>query len=128
MQMATVSRVSRQARLRVRTRSRAARADASSAGSPRTPPLTHPHTVVGTGKRPPVRHEGRTSPTVCPDEHLDFRADDRARSPRSGRASPTPSARRYDGTGVNFALFSEVAERVELVLVDDDGSDDHASS
>ncbi|MER5297822.1 alpha-amylase family glycosyl hydrolase, partial [Streptomyces pharetrae] len=27
----------------------------------------------------------------------------------------------YDGQGTNFALFSEVAERVELVLVDDDG-------
>ncbi len=27
----------------------------------------------------------------------------------------------YDGSGVNFALFSEVAERVELCLVDDDG-------
>ncbi len=29
----------------------------------------------------------------------------------------------YDGSGVNFALFSEVAERVELCLVDDDGAE-----
>jgi isoamylase len=35
---------------------------------------------------------------------------------------PYPLGATYDGTGVTFALFSEVAERVELVLVDDDGS------
>ena len=29
----------------------------------------------------------------------------------------------YDGSGVNFALFSEVAERVELCLIDDDGAE-----
>jgi isoamylase len=29
----------------------------------------------------------------------------------------------YDGAGTNFALFSEVAERVELCLFDDDGSE-----
>ena len=32
-----------------------------------------------------------------------------------------PLGATYDGTGTNFALFSEVAERVELCLVDDDG-------
>jgi isoamylase len=31
-----------------------------------------------------------------------------------------PLGSSYDGAGVNFALFSEVAERVELCLVDDD--------
>jgi isoamylase len=35
---------------------------------------------------------------------------------------PYPLGATYDGTGVTFALFSEVAERVELVLLDDDGS------
>ena len=34
---------------------------------------------------------------------------------------PYPLGATYDGTGVNFALFSEIAERVELCLVDDDG-------
>jgi isoamylase len=34
---------------------------------------------------------------------------------------PYPLGATYDGTGVNFALFSNVAERVELVLVDDQG-------
>ncbi|MGA5205751.1 glycogen debranching protein GlgX [Streptomyces variegatus] len=38
----------------------------------------------------------------------------------SGR--PYPLGASYDGEGTNFALFSEVAERVELVLVDDDGT------
>ncbi len=37
-----------------------------------------------------------------------------------GRSYPLGAT--YDGTGVTFALFSEVAERVELVLVGDDGS------
>ncbi|MEV5433619.1 glycogen debranching protein GlgX [Streptomyces sp. NPDC052701] len=35
---------------------------------------------------------------------------------------PYPLGASHDGEGTNFALFSEVAERVELVLVDDDGS------
>ncbi|GAA3845338.1 glycogen debranching protein GlgX [Streptomyces phyllanthi] len=35
---------------------------------------------------------------------------------------PYPLGAAFDGEGTNFALFSEVAERVELVLVDDDGT------
>ncbi|WP_399881399.1 glycogen debranching protein GlgX [Streptomyces sp. BBFR51] len=35
---------------------------------------------------------------------------------------PYPLGAVYDGQGTNFALFSEVAERVDLVLVDDDGN------
>jgi len=38
-----------------------------------------------------------------------------------GRAYPLGAT--YDGAGVNFALFSEAAERVELCLVDDDGQE-----
>ncbi|WP_329416897.1 glycogen debranching protein GlgX [Streptomyces sp. NBC_00704] len=38
----------------------------------------------------------------------------------SGR--PYPLGADFDGQGTNFALFSEVAERVELVLVDDGGA------
>ncbi|MGC9544303.1 glycogen debranching protein GlgX [Streptomyces sp. UG1] len=34
---------------------------------------------------------------------------------------PYPLGAAFDGRGTNFALFSEVAERVELVLVDDRG-------
>ncbi|BBW99736.1 glycogen operon protein GlgX homolog [Mycolicibacterium moriokaense] len=37
-----------------------------------------------------------------------------------GKAYPLGAT--YDGTGTNFALFSEAAERVELCLFDDDGS------
>ena len=33
-----------------------------------------------------------------------------------------PLGATFDGTGTNFALFSEVAERVELCLFDDDGA------
>ena len=38
--------------------------------------------------------------------------------------APYPLGASYDGSGTNFALFSEVAERVELCLVDvgDDGT------
>ena len=35
--------------------------------------------------------------------------------------SPYPLGATYDGGGTNFALYSEVAERVELCLFDDDG-------
>ncbi|WP_327233643.1 glycogen debranching protein GlgX [Streptomyces sp. NBC_01317] len=40
---------------------------------------------------------------------------------QSGRAYPLGA--QYDGAGTNFALFSEVAENVELCLVDDDGAE-----
>jgi glycogen operon protein len=33
-----------------------------------------------------------------------------------------PLGATYDGTGTNFSLFSEIAERVELCLFDDDGN------
>ncbi|MEV7194099.1 glycogen debranching protein GlgX [Streptomyces sp. NPDC093510] len=39
--------------------------------------------------------------------------------------APFPLGATYDGEGTNFALFSEVADRVDLVLVDDD--DTHRS-
>jgi glycogen operon protein len=35
---------------------------------------------------------------------------------------PYPLGATYDGIGTNFALFSEVAERVELCLLDESGS------
>ncbi|MEP6798858.1 MAG: alpha-amylase family glycosyl hydrolase, partial [Lapillicoccus sp.] len=35
--------------------------------------------------------------------------------------TPYPLGATYDGTGVNFALFSEVAEQIELCLIDDAG-------
>ena len=38
-----------------------------------------------------------------------------------GKAYPLGAT--FDGTGTNFALFSEVAERVELCLFDDDGTE-----
>ncbi|MYS23519.1 glycogen operon protein, partial [Streptomyces sp. DvalAA-14] len=34
---------------------------------------------------------------------------------------PFPLGATYDGAGTNFALFSEVAEKVELALIDDAG-------
>ncbi|HEV7172517.1 glycogen debranching protein GlgX [Pedococcus sp.] len=36
---------------------------------------------------------------------------------------PYPLGATFDGTGVNFALFSEVADRVELCLIDDSGKE-----
>ncbi|GAB2728206.1 glycogen debranching protein GlgX [Nocardioides pakistanensis] len=38
-----------------------------------------------------------------------------------GRSYPLGAT--YDGSGVNFALFTEVAERVELCLIGDDGAE-----
>ncbi|MFJ4329212.1 glycogen debranching protein GlgX [Streptomyces tricolor] len=50
-------------------------------------------------------------------------------SPRKNRKGvpvwsghPYPLGASFDGQGTNFALFSEVAERVELILVDDAGT------
>ena len=39
------------------------------------------------------------------------------------RGKAYPLGATYDGSGTNFALFSEVAERVELCLFDDDGAE-----
>ncbi|MGN6635128.1 MAG: glycogen debranching protein, partial [Oryzihumus sp.] len=36
---------------------------------------------------------------------------------------PYPLGATFDGSGVNFAVFSEVAERVELCLIDDDDTE-----
>src|SRR6201998_1371534 len=38
-----------------------------------------------------------------------------------GKAYPLGAT--YDGAGTNFAVFSEVGERVELCLFDDDGTE-----
>ena len=40
---------------------------------------------------------------------------------RSGPGTPYPLGATYDGAGTNFALFSVVADAVELCLFDDDG-------
>src|SRR5215207_3209366 len=37
--------------------------------------------------------------------------------------NPYPLGATYDGAGVNFAVFSEVATRVELCLIDDEGTE-----
>ena len=37
--------------------------------------------------------------------------------------TPYPLGASYDGAGTNFSLFSEIAEKVELCLIDDDGSE-----
>ena len=39
---------------------------------------------------------------------------------------PYPLGATYDGSGTNFALFSEVAERVELCLIAEDGTETRA--
>jgi glycogen operon protein len=38
-----------------------------------------------------------------------------------GQAYPLGAT--YDGAGTNFAVFSEIADRIELCLLDDDGSE-----
>ncbi|GAA2232339.1 glycogen debranching protein GlgX [Streptomyces nogalater] len=50
-----------------------------------------------------------------------------ARTSRTGvpvwSGHPYPLGASFDGQGTNFALFSEVAERVDLILVDDAGAE-----
>ena len=38
--------------------------------------------------------------------------------------SPSPLGSTYDGAGTNFAIFSEIAENVELCLIDHDGNEE----
>jgi len=42
---------------------------------------------------------------------------------KSWPGTPYPLGATWDGWGTNFALFSEIAERVELCLFDDDGTE-----
>ena len=47
---------------------------------------------------------------------------------RTWPGTPYPLGATWDGWGTNFALFSEVADRVELCLFaadEDDGAGDH---
>src|ERR1700677_2961767 len=56
-----------------------------------------------------------------------------AASPETDRATPTlptvwpgnayPLGASYDGAGTNFSLFSEIAERVDLCLIDERGDE-----
>ena len=46
---------------------------------------------------------------------------------RSWPGSAYPLGATYDGSGTNFALFSEVAERVELCLFDETGTESRVS-
>ena len=41
---------------------------------------------------------------------------------RTWPGTPYPLGATWDGWGTNFALFSEVADRVELCLFDGDGT------
>ena len=45
------------------------------------------------------------------------------RAMRIWPGAPYPLGATYDGSGTNFSVFSEVAERVELCLFDDDGTE-----
>ena len=42
---------------------------------------------------------------------------------RTWPGSPYPLGATYDGSGTNFALFSEAATKVELCLFADDGTE-----
>src|SRR5688500_5128264 len=83
----------------------------------------------------PLRHHHRlATPGPAPSRHVlvpDLPAQVTNAPIRSGEARGTvarmpmwpgeayPLGATYDGTGTNFALFSEVAERVELCLYDE---------
>ena len=50
-------------------------------------------------------------------------AVDRGTRLQSWPGTPYPLGATFDGGGTNFALFSEVADRVELCLLDDEGTE-----
>ena len=70
------------------------------------------HMRVDTASAEPEIHVSVTRPVPAP-PHV-----------RVNHGAPNPLGATWDGSGTNFALFSEVAERVELCLFDeaDDGS------
>ena len=43
---------------------------------------------------------------------------------RTWPGQPYPLGATFNGSGTNFALFSSVAEKVELCLIDDDGTEE----
>ncbi|WP_127782537.1 glycogen debranching protein GlgX [Rhodococcus sp. X156] len=49
--------------------------------------------------------------------------DTKTTAPSVWPGSAYPLGATYDGTGTNFALFSEIADGVELCLIDDDGAE-----
>jgi glycogen operon protein len=48
-------------------------------------------------------------------------------APETWPGRPYPLGATFDGAGTNFSLFSEVAERVELCLFDDDGTEERVA-
>ena len=82
-------------------------------------------TTRTTGEKSPVPVPGIDGTTTVVGERRPSRrrtADGDALHIWPGTAYPLGAT--YDGGGTNFALFSEVAERVELCLFDDDGRRD----
>src|SRR5699024_4230824 len=53
----------------------------------------------------------------------DRRCDENLASMHLWPGRPYPLGATFDGSGTNFALFSSVAERVELCLLDEDGTE-----
>ena len=51
-------------------------------------------------------------------------ADTAPRLPTVWPGTPYPLGATYDGAGTNFSLFSEVADKVELCLIDQDGAEE----
>jgi isoamylase len=70
-------------------------------------PTNKPDAAAGSKTGPAAHEAGRNEPrlaTVWP-------------------GNPYPLGASYDGAGTNFSLFSEIAESVDLCLIDDDGSE-----
>ncbi len=66
----------------------------------------------------PAAEPGPEAGTAPPDAH---RAEPRLATVWPG--TPYPLGATYDGAGTNFSVFSEIAEKVELCLIDDDGNE-----
>ena len=66
----------------------------------------------------PAAEPGPEAGTAPPDAH---RAEPRLATVWPGTAYPLGAT--YDGAGTNFSVFSEIAEKVELCLIDDDGNE-----
>ena len=74
-----------------------------------------------------MRKAVRGHPTAATPAQSVRAGSDQKEIPRMTQVWPGsayPLGATYDGTGTNFAIFSEVAEKVELCLFDDDGNEE----
>lgn len=82
--------------------------------------------IVDNDHEAPTISGQATSPTTddaTANDGSSATSSDNAPDPVVWPGNSYPLGSTYDGSGTNFALFSEVADKVELCLIDSDGTE-----